>query len=375
VTNPDASADARVLIQQSALDRALLGARWLGGALRPNGAFFYIYDPVLDEYEPSMYNLVRHAGTAYSLFQLHGVTGDAEVLRVGDEAVRFLHSRMYPVEGAPGLGYYDIGKQGKLGGQALALVALLQRRAATGDTVHDQSIKELADLLLWLVYDDTPGGYHSHFTGAGERIPEPVSEYFPGEALLALSMLATQFPDAGYLKLAIESGNYLIHEVDGDFVAENRIPREDHWLAIAMNQLYRLHPDPDFKKAAYLNADIMTVRMWPRLSEPLPAWGERPSRAINFTSFATKGEAQAAAAHVARFAGDDREATRFRLASFRTVEYLMRAQYTEANTRVFVEPSRAIGGWAARLTNHEIRIDQVQHNISALIGAWELAQE
>ncbi len=372
MTTTDSFADARALIRKTALERALLGARWLGGALRPEGSFFYIYDPVLDEYEPSEYNLVRHAGTAYSLFQLFGVTGDDRVLQVGDEAIRFLLANVQRVKGAPGLGYLE-GRRGKLGGQALALVALLQRRAATADGVHDQAIKDLADLLLWLEYDDTPGAYHSHFTPAGDRIPEPVSEYFPGEALLALSMLATQFPDDGYLEPAIQSGNHLIHEKDGDFVAEDRIPREDHWLVIAMNQLYRLHPDSDFKKAAYLNADIMTVRMWPRLSEPVPAWGERPSRAINFTSFATKGEAQAAAGHLARFAGDDREANRYQMAIFRTAEYLMKAQYTEANTRVFVEPSRAIGGWAARLTNHEIRIDQVQHNMSALIGAWELA--
>lgn len=372
MTTHDLSADARALIHQTALERALLGARWLEGALRPDGAFFYVYDPVLDEYEPAVYNLVRHAGTAYALFQLHGVTGDHQVLQVGDEAIRFLLRNMQRVKGAPGLGYFE-GRRGKLGGQALALVAFLQRRAATGDVVHDSSIKELADLLLWLEDDDTPGAYHSHFTPGGDRIPEPVSEYFPGEALLALSMLATQFPDDGYLEPAIRSGNYLIHEKDGDFVAEDRIPREDHWLVIAMNQLYRLHPDSDFKRAAYLNAEIMTVRMWPKLSEPLPAWGERPSRAINFTSFATKGEAQAAAGHLARFADDKRETDRYRVATFRTAEYLMKAQYTEANTKVFPTPSRAIGGWAARLTNHEIRIDQVQHNMSALIGAWELA--
>jgi hypothetical protein len=60
VTTRDPSADARALIHETALERALLGARWLGGALRPDGSFFYIYDPVLDEYEPAMYNIVRH---------------------------------------------------------------------------------------------------------------------------------------------------------------------------------------------------------------------------------------------------------------------------------------------------------------------------
>ena len=47
-------------------------------------------------------------------------------------------------------------------------------------------------------------------------------------------------------------------------------------------------------------------------------------------------------------------------------------QYTQANTIDFPEPARAIGAWPQDAYEDYVRIDFVQHNISALSDAAHL---
>ena len=86
---------------------------------------------------------------------------------------------------------------------------------------------------------------------------EPASEYFPGEDLLALTRLAQQFSEEPYLEAAIRAADYLVYERDGDISTAGRTPREDHWLAIALSDLYRLNQEPDYTTVAYLQAGSM----------------------------------------------------------------------------------------------------------------------
>src|SRR5262245_55530240 len=57
-----------VALAELARVRVKLAEDWLAAAQRPTGVFYYIYDPVRDEYETTEYNEVRHAGTTYALF-------------------------------------------------------------------------------------------------------------------------------------------------------------------------------------------------------------------------------------------------------------------------------------------------------------------
>ena len=58
-------------------------------------------------------------------------------------------------------------------------------------------------------------------------------------------------------------------------------------------------------------------------------------------------------------------ATRFQLAT----------QIRDENTMYLRTPSRALGGFRGALDNYEIRIDFVQHNISAFLGLREILLE
>jgi len=58
-------------------------------------------------------------------------------------------------------------------------------------------------------------------------------------------------------------------------------------------------------------------------------------------------------------------ATRFQLAT----------QSREDNAMYLRNPPRALGGFRGAFDNYEVRIDYVQHNISALLGLREILLE
>jgi hypothetical protein len=364
-----------VALAELARGRVEMATNWLAGAQRPTGVFYYFYDPVADAYETSEYNGVRHAGTTYSLFQAYGLLGDPAILSVAERACDWIRKNAVPIRAA-GRAFFDIQNGDiTLGGQALSLVALLERRRVTGDTSADALIGDLATFLLWMEQDDRTGRfYNSYDPGAGQRLATPQVDYYPGEAFLALTRLSEHFPEGPYLEAAKRAADYLVHRRDGDVPTTRKVPREDHWLTIALGELYRLERNNDYRTVANLQAGSMIAHQYTAADgKPENIGGARGDGGpISYTSTATKGEAIVAAWGLAAFAHDRKAIDRFSLGARRNVQFEMRVQFTAENSGGFNEPDRAIGGWGANATDPSIRIDYVQHNLSALIGLIHL---
>lgn len=197
--------------------------------------------------------------------------------------------------------------------------------------------------------------------------------FYPGEALLALTRLAEQFPDGPYLGAANRAANYLVRVRDGDIPESGQIPRQDHWLTIALSELYRLEKDDGYATVAYLQADAMIGNQYTAEDgDARIIGGARREGPISYTSTATKGEAIVAAWGLATFKGDEEAVARFALGAQRNAQFQMRMQYTAENTTEFARPDLTIGGWAANDEDRSIRIDYVQHNMSVLVGLWHL---
>ena len=352
-----------------------LGSLWLARVIRADGAFQYIYRPAKDAYDEGAYNAIRHAGTTYALFQVYGAVGDGEVLSAAEKAASFIRAAAFDAGRGPGKAfvYRDVMK---LGGQALSLVALLERRRATRDTSLDPLINDLATFMLAMEVTKEPGRYHQSYDPiARKMLLTPDSDYYPGECLLALTRLAVQFPDSPYLEAARRAAAYLIHVRDGDIIEAGEIPREDHWLALALCELYRLDQNPDYATVAYLQAESM-VRNQYTSADGIPAriGGGRTRNPINYTSTATKGEALVAVWSLAIFRQDHDAVDRFATAARRNAQFEMRVQYTPENTALFRAPERLVGAWAQDIANPYVRMDFVQHNISQLIGVWSMTR-
>ena len=358
-----------------ALERARLGALWLARVVRHDGSFFYSYDPARDAYEGTRYNEVRHAGTTYAVFQLAGASDDPRLRTAAASGARYIAESSRAVSNLPGRGFV-FGGRVKLGGQALALVALLEGRRVRQDTTDDALIRELADFLLALELKGHPGQYYQSVQAqTGEKQLEPASKFHPGEALLALTRLARHFPDGPYLAAAQRAADYLMLRRDGDLVTAARPPREDHWLAIALSELYRLHGNEGYATVATKQAESMIDHQF-TAEDGFPQLIGAPRRGwpISYTSTATKGEALVAVWGLKAFARDATGMTRVATAARRNLQFQLRVQFSPENSALFPCPDRVIGGWGRNAEDPTIRIDYVQHNISGLIGLWDLTK-
>ena len=357
----------------TARERAALGARWLAAVVLEDGSLPYRYYPSEDRYDTESYNAIRHAGTTYSLFKVAAGRGDP-VVRAGELATGYIADHSVALPGRRGRGYLFDGEV-KLGGQALALVALLERRRVTGDRRHDRLIAQMATFLRQFEVPGQAGRMYSRYLAPSRRFAlVPESEYYPGEALLAFTRLAQQFPRNGYLNDARRAARYLVRERDGDIPRLGRVPREDHWLTLALGELYRLDRDPAYARVVDLQANSMIANQATERDGVDAIGASLGQDPINYTSTATKAEALAAAWALALHRGDSRRARRLALAQLRTIQFMMRVQYTRENTIEFPKPERAIGAWPQDAFEDYVRIDFVQHNISALSDAAHLIE-
>jgi hypothetical protein len=111
-----------------ARERSRLAAAWFVPIQRPDGSFPYAYEPDRDRYVLDQYNEVRHAGVTYALFQACQMFDDAALHECARRAADYIVANCVSVPA--GGGVFLRGGRAKLGGVALAIVALLQGRRA-----------------------------------------------------------------------------------------------------------------------------------------------------------------------------------------------------------------------------------------------------
>jgi hypothetical protein len=354
------------------LRHAKLAGDYLTRSVGADGRFVYSYLPKTDE-EKTSYNALRHCGTAYSMLELYEVTGDRDLLAAAERALAYLEKRL--------LGRCRIGAtetacvvergEVKLGGNALAIVALSKHATVTGENRYRDLIDELGRWILATQGEDGEFEIHKQSHPGGE-VSDFVSGYYPGEALLAL--LRRPEPDRKWIDAAERGARWLIEVRDRE--VPNSALNHDHWLLYALNELYRLRPDPLFLQHLTRITDAILAKQ--RHSAPdFPDWLGSYYRPPRSTPTATRSEGLGAAYLLVRDVGrtgpgsrrpgrEQQEAAL--LAGLELgVRFQLQTQFLPETVLYLDDPRRTLGGFRRSLTNYEIRIDYVQHNISSLL--------
>ena len=90
---------------------------------------------------------MRHAGVTLALYQVATATNDDRALAAGDRADR-VDARQPRDKRADGVALTEADGTAPLGGAALMLAALAERRAATGSTEYDDDMRTLGDFIV-----------------------------------------------------------------------------------------------------------------------------------------------------------------------------------------------------------------------------------
>ena len=125
----------------------------------------------------------------------------------------------------------------KLGGNALAVIAILEYQEVTGDRRWRGQALALGRSLLKAQSPNGAFPVHKVDFASGDGL-DFTSGYYPGEAILALTYLSRQDPKGPWLAAARRAATYLI-EVRDKKVPDDKLPH-DHWLLIALSELQKV---------------------------------------------------------------------------------------------------------------------------------------
>ncbi|MFQ5525916.1 MAG: hypothetical protein ACE5GX_06595 [Thermoanaerobaculia bacterium] len=355
-------------------DEMWTAARAAGEYLRRNvtssGRFVYSYLPKTDRTKDG-YNILRHAGTVYSMLELYEVTGDVDLLAAADRALEFLRSQIEPCAGGKETEKATscVVEKGyvKLGGNALAILALAKRAEVLDDPSELIVMQRLGRWITGVQKANGEFAVHKQNITTG-KVEDFVSGYYPGEALFALARLHGLDQDPAWLDAASAGASFLISARDAG-LADSELSH-DHWLLYALEELHRRRPRELFLDHALRLASVI-VAAQNREPEP-PDWQGSYYRPPRSTPTATRSEGLCAAYDLARATGRMRDAEEILEAVRQGIDFQVQTQFGPESVMYLRDPRRALGGFHRSLTDFEIRIDYVQHNLSSLLCARRL---
>ncbi|HEX8183178.1 MAG TPA: hypothetical protein VF747_00455 [Blastocatellia bacterium] len=355
----DASPAVKKIGSKRLLAAARAGGDYLIRVQKPDGSFHYFYDPLEDRFSARAYNMVRHAGTALSLFDLYKATRDARYLDAANRAVNFLKTRFRPARESDAAYVLDNDGKAKLGANGLALLALARQAELDPKSADRENAAKLANLIILMQRKD--GSFESYYRIRGDEAHGSVSLYYPGEAILGLVELFRLTGDKRLLDSARRGAEYLIESQR----SMGSLPA-DAWLMQALEALFKVERRPKYAEHTIALAEAMIAEQYTENDSPLYAGGFRPGPP-RATPAASRAEGMVAAYRLARSMKDAR-ASKIASALKASVRFQISQQFDKNNGLSLPAPDKAAGGFRQSISSTRIRIDFVQHNISSLVG-------
>lgn len=339
-----------------------------------DGRFLYRIWPDSKKKPKPLYNILRHSGTMYALAQAYQRQPSQKIKIVLSKTSRYLqshclkplpdHETILGIWSLPSVNRKQSPPQIKLGGVGLGLVALVSVEKIIPGTI---SLTNLRKLGQFLIYMQKPDGsfYSKYIEEEGGRIDRWTSLYYPGEAALGLLMLYEVDPLSEWLQAATRALEHLIKQ--------RPVETGDQWLLIACAKLLSLNNYPQnivsretiIKHTKLYCQSVMQEQILHDANIKFIGGFNREGRT---TPTATRVEGLAAALEII---GDSDQS--FRRTIYSSIEpalnFLIRTQITEGNNSGGIP--RAIcqlpGQHEFNRRAGEIRIDYVQHALSAMI--------
>jgi hypothetical protein len=183
--------------------------------------------------------------------------------------------------------------------------------------------------------------------------------YYPGEAALALMRLYGVDPQPAYLDTARRAADYVVNIRDANVSLDNQ--EHDHWMSYTLNELYRVTHNEAYLEHAYKIARAILSKQHGG-DAPAPDW-VGTFYDTQTTPASTRVEAYDADIAMSRFAGKPEDW--LRTPAIEVARGMLGQQFDEDNDYFLKNPSKSDGGVRESFYVQDVRIDYVQHAMSA----------
>ncbi len=337
-----------------------------------DGEVTYQYGVYSQKYMNEGRTMVRSTMAVWVLNRLATFLKDDKLRKLGEETIGFYLERYFQMEKSKAAGKVLPSPEPLSNGNRVKnrysvagfiAAAILERKDLDK---YRAEVELLADFAMSFMRED--GVFWTQFAQ---------SQYFmPGQVMLCIMYVYEATKDPKYLKF-VEKG---MAAYDGPlrasmFLGDDRWgPIAPAWFTQPLTVLYRNTKDARWRdliflindrvlKAYELNKAFASYYDYDGVLAPKPGFNG------NNSITAAALESLVDGAWVARESGDTARYERYTDVARRTIAYLVRLQYTPANTYYVRHRSRVVGGFKKDLENNLVWMDNVWHLTSAFTKA------
>jgi hypothetical protein len=208
----------------AAVERAAAaGGDWLARGQHADGRFTYGYSREDGEVSPD-YNDTRHAGVLGALYALGRV-------EAADAGLGYVRGHLITHD--DWAAFAPPGQSVDVGANALVVVALMERREATGEPRYDRLARRIGRFLV--AQQERDGAVLQYWQRYLERrLPGVYGMFATGEAMYAMALLHREFPAEGWDRPAHRTAEYIATRRDE---VEGGLRQPDHWAAYGLATL------------------------------------------------------------------------------------------------------------------------------------------
>jgi hypothetical protein len=346
------------------LESAILGGEYLLEHIEEDGRYIYKYDPI-NKTVSDDYNILRHAGTTYSLLELYEITGKSELLNAAEKALDFLVENIQPCPNIQEAKCLVENEKVKLGGNGLAILAMSKYMQVTNSNRYLKNAQDLAFFITSTQSEDGEYAIHKMNINDG-TVDDFISMYYPGEAMFALSRLYQLDKNREWIESAHKAAKWIIEVRDAEKSSEEL--EHDHWFLYSLNELYIDNNDPTYLVHSKKIVDNILAAQHKAKIGIYEDWNGGYYSPPRSTPTATRSEGLYAAFKLFMNAKEYEYAKKTREALKDGIDFQLRTQITKKKIKELGFEEKILGGFHASLTDYTIRIDYIQHNISAILG-------
>lgn len=322
---------------------------YLASQIKEDGSFVYGYYPRFDN-EIENYNMLRHAGTVWSLICRYRMTEDPELAETIELAIEYMLSQLVYRDENTAYLYEAKDDEIKLGGCGIAIVALTEYMDAFGTDKYLDVCRQMGNGILSLM-DQTDGTYYHVLNGDFSQKEEYRTVYYDGEATFALCRLYGATGDQFWLDAAKSAVSH--------FIAADYVQHRDQWVAYSMNEITKYVDEPAYYVFALRNVQENYDKINRETTAPV-------TFELLLTTFELYDRLVQREAAVGGFSHE-----KFMKTIYSRADRMLDGYFYPEYAMYMENPSRILGAFMVREDGYRTRIDDVQH----CIGGYYLYQK